>query len=199
MKIFVYLILISVLFLNSEENIIVDSNMTLEEALQGTNAPQNIIDDLVLINVQYYGFDGKLHQGQLVMHKTLEKDIVEIFEMIKEKKFPIKKCVPIVKYNWSDNASMEDNNTSGFNYRFIAGTKRLSNHSYGRAIDINPFQNPAVYGDGSISPKGAKYDKDALGTLTNNHFIVKEFKKRGWNWGGDWKSLKDYQHFDKRF
>lgn len=178
-------------------DIVVDSKHTFESATAGTKAPMNIIDKLELFEVEYYGFDGRVHTGKLLMHKELKKDIVEVFALMKEKKFPVQKVIPIVDYNWSDDASMEDNNTSGFNYRFVANTTRLSNHATGRAIDINPFQNPAVYSDGKVSPKGAKYDKKAPGTIRDGDFIVTEFKKRGWRWGGDFTSLKDYQHFDK--
>lgn len=171
--------------------------MTFDEAVKGTKAPQDVLDDLVLTNVEYYGFDGFIHKGQLVLHKDVEKDILDIFDMMKKQKFPVEKCIPIVKYDWSDDRSMADNNTSAFNFRYIAGTKKVSNHSYGIAIDINPVQNPAVYNDGKISPEGATYKTDAPGTLTKNNFIVKELKKRGWRWGGDWTSLKDYQHFNK--
>lgn len=193
------IILIILLFFNSlsAKEIIIDSDMTFEEAISGTNAPEEIISDLVLIDVEYYSFDGKLHRGQLVMHKDTEQDITAIFKLIREKKFPVEKCIPIVDYEWSDNASMEANNSSGFNYRFIAGTKRLSNHSFGRAIDINPIQNPVIYGDGRISPEGAVYNTKKAGTFSPDCEIVKEFKKRGWRWGGDWNSLKDNHHFDK--
>lgn len=181
----------------AKDQIIIDSNMTFEQALEGTKAPEEVTGKLELINVEYWGFDGKLHLGQLVSHKDLSGDIKEAFELMKKEKFPVAKCIPIVKYGWDDNKSMADNNTSMFNYRFIAGTKRLSNHSWGRAIDINPFQNPAVYNNGKISPKGAKYTPGAKGTIDGGSKITKFFKSRGWDWGGDWNSLKDYQHFDK--
>jgi peptidoglycan L-alanyl-D-glutamate endopeptidase CwlK len=192
-------ILCSIIMLTSmsNEEIIVDSDMTLEEALKGSKAPQKILDEQILLNVEYFSFDGKLHRGQLVINKAVKDDIVYVFEMMKKDKFPIAKCIPIVKYGWSDDKSMADNNTSAFNYRKIAGKNKLSNHSYGRAIDFNPVQNPAIYKSGKISPKGAKYDKKAKGTLVDGDPYVSEFKKRGWRWGGDWTSLKDYQHFDK--
>jgi peptidoglycan L-alanyl-D-glutamate endopeptidase CwlK len=192
-------ILCSIIMLTSmsNEEIIVDSDMTLEEALKGSKAPQKILDEQILLNVEYFSFDGKLHRGQLVINKAVKDDIVYVFEMMKKDKFPIAKCIPIVKYGWSDDKSMADNNTSAFNYRKIAGKNKLSNHSYGRAIDFNPVQNPAIYKNGKISPKGAKYDKKAEGTLVDGDPYVSEFKKRGWRWGGDWTSLKDYQHFDK--
>ncbi len=193
----IYYIFCLILLSFTGQDVITDSDLTFEEAIKGTNAPQVIIDELVLTDVYYYSFDNKLHKGQLVIHKTLEKDIKEIFFLLRENKFPVKKVLPIVMYDWSDNESMKDNNTSAFNYRFIAGTKRLSNHSYGRAIDINPFQNPAVYKNGKISPPGAVYNKSKAGTIVDDDFIVRAFLDRGWRWGGHWNSLKDYQHFDK--
>lgn len=195
---FIILILMIVLQLNlNTQDIIIHSNMTFEEAIKGSKAPKEIINAQRLIDVEYYNFEGKLCRGQLVVHQSLVKDFKEAFELIKSIKFPIKQCIPIVKYNWDDNASMEDNNTSAFNFRYVAGTTRYSNHAEGRAIDINPFQNPAIYNSGKISPKGSKYDLKSVGTLTPDSEIVKFFKNRSYRWGGDWTSLKDYQHFDK--
>lgn len=179
-----------------KEDVIVDCNYTFQESISNLDFPKEIKLDLKLITVQYYSFDDKLHQGQIVIHKDLANDVINIFESIKEKKFKIAKVIPIVFYKWSDEKSMLDNNTSAFNYRFIAGTKRLSNHATGRAIDINPLLNPQVFKD-RVYPSTAKYDPKKEGTITANSFIVKEFKKIGWGWGGDWKSSKDYQHFEK--
>jgi hypothetical protein len=176
---------------------IIDSELTFEQSVSGTKAPKDVVENLVLLNVDYYSFDSKLHRGQIIVHKGLENDVKYIFSLIKEKKFPIAKVIPIVKYNWSDDKSMSDNNTSAFNYRKVARKDKLSNHSFGFAIDFNPFQNPAVYSDGTSSPKGSKYDKKAAGTITSDHFLTIEFKKLGWTWGGDWTTLKDYQHFEK--
>lgn len=194
------LIMISFLMggaINSNE-LIIDSAMSFEEAIKGTHAPEKILKNLTIIDVQYYSFDSKLHQGQLVLRKDRVEEIQKAFEIMRKDKFPVAKCIPIVKYGWSDDSSMADNNTSMFNYRTIAGTKRLSNHSYGVAIDINPVQNPAVYSSGKASPKGAKYDKKAKGTLLANSPVTKYLKQNGWRWGGDWNSLKDWQHFDKK-
>ena len=204
-KIYLHIVVIYCFFLmvnvtlskSTGDNIIIDSDLTFNEAIKGTQAPKEVIDSLVLINVEYYSFDIKLHRGQLVIHKNLKNDIQQIFNLIKERKFPIAKVIPIVQYNWSDDSSMADNNTSSFNYRKVANKNKLSNHSFGTAIDINPLQNPAVYSDGSISPKGAKYNPHVKGTITEDCPLTKEFKKLGWTWGGDWNSLKDYQHFEK--
>jgi hypothetical protein len=175
---------------------IIDSRMTFEEAVAGTAAPENIIDCLCLLTVRYRAFDGLLHEGQLVVHKTAKNDIIEIFRIIEKSEFPIARVIPIVRYNWSDDQSMAHNNTSAFNYRFVSGTERLSNHACGRAIDINPYQNPVIYGNGHVSPPGAVFMPGAAGTFFEEHLLVREFLSRGWQWGGYFTSLKDYHHFD---
>src|SRR5690606_981825 len=128
---------------------------------------------------------------------AVAEDTKYIFNLMLKNKMPINKMIPIVKYNWNDDKSMEDNNTSAFNYRFVAGTTRLSNHALGRALDINPQLNPVFYSDGKKSPDNGNRDTTKPYTFTPDHFVVKELKKRGWRWGGDWNSLKDYHHFDK--
>lgn len=173
-----------------------DCNYKLEEAFNGSLATNEIKNNLTLVDVYYYSFDEKIHKGQIVIHRLLAKDIIEIFDLILLNKFPIAKVIPIVSYNWSDDLSMNDNNTSCFNYRLVAGTNKISNHAYGLAIDINPKLNPYIKGS-SISPEGAKYDSKIPGTILPDSFLVKEFKKRGWTWGGDWTTRKDYQHFEK--
>jgi hypothetical protein len=182
--------------MNLKKQAIVDCNYSLEEALIGSAAPADIKNNLSLVNVYYYSFDEKIHKGQIVIHRLLAKDILEIFDLILINKFPIAKVIPIVNYNWSDDLSMNDNNTSSFNYRLVAGTKKISNHAYGLAIDINPKLNPYIQGS-RISPEGAKYDSKILGTIAADSFLVNAFKKRGWTWGGDWITRKDYQHFEK--
>lgn len=176
---------------------IIDSEMTFEEAIAGTKAPKGIIDSLCLIDVPYFAFDGRLHQGQLVVHRGVEKDVIEIFKLTERLKIPIARVFPIVKYGWSDDESMADNNTSAFNYRFVMGTERLSHHAYGRAIDINPHLNPVIDESGRIAPPGATYLPDRPGTLFEAHPVVREFMNRGWRWGGNFISSVDYHHFDK--
>ncbi len=178
-------------------NVAIASEYSFDKAISGTKAPQTIIDSLTLLDVEFYDFNEKLQRGQLVVNIALADDIRELFEIIKRTKFPVAKVVPIVYFDWDDNASMQVNNTSAFNYRRIAGTNRLSHHASGRAIDINPFQNPVIYSDGKISPNGAKYNPKAPGTFTADSEIVQFMRSRGWRWGGDWTSFKDYHHFDK--
>ncbi len=181
---------------NSSIEVLVDSDMNLEETFKGKIIPASVRSSLTLVTIYYYSFDDKLHCGQLVVNKEIADDVVEIFKIIREIKFPVEKVIPINSYKWSDSESMKDNNTSCFNYRFISGSKILSKHASGLAIDINPMQNPYIKNN-KTSPTGAIYDTNVKGTITSDSRIVAEFKKRGWTWGGDWKSLKDYQHFQK--
>lgn len=175
---------------------VVDSDINFDEAVSGKNIPKSIMANLRIVDVYYYGFDNVLHKGQLIVHKDVVLDIIEIFELIRESHFPVDKVVPISKYGWSDEKSMMDNNTSAFNYRYISGTRVISNHASGLAIDINPMQNPYIK-NGTSLPANCVYDTTQVGTITLNSELVKEFKLKGWQWGGDWKSLKDYQHFEK--
>ena len=179
-----------------EDEIIVDSKYTFEEVFSNSKIPEKIRKNLKLISVEYFSFDDKLHRGQIVIHKDLTNDIIEIFKIIKDKKFPVDKVIPINEYNWSDENSMKDNNSSAFNYRYVKGTNKLSPHALGRAIDINPKLNPYIK-KGKSYPANSEYDISVKGTIKSDSFLVKEFVKRGWKWGGFWKRNKDYQHFEK--
>ena len=183
--------------IKSTSAITIDSDLTLEEAINGQQIPESTKENLEIVTVQYYGFDNSLHQGQILVHKEIVKDITEIFNFIRDSRFPIEKVVPICSYKWSDEESMKDNNTSSFNYRFISGSRIHSMHASGLAIDINPLQNPYIKNH-IVLPEGAVYDSTKPGTLKASSQLVKEFKKRGWSWGGDWKNLNDYQHFEKK-
>jgi peptidoglycan LD-endopeptidase CwlK len=183
--------------MSENEEIIVDSAMSFAEAIEGTMAPEEIVDSLAFIDVFYYSFDGKKHQGQIVVNAELEDDVCEIFALIEKLKFPVGKVIPIAEYRWDDHQSMAANNSSGFNFRTIEGTTKLSMHSLGRAVDINPTQNPVIYPNGIIAPEGAVYQPGESGTVTGDHPVVREFLKRGWHWGGNFEQPKDYHHFEK--
>lgn len=170
--------------------------MTLEEALSGKEIPPDIRRNLVLLDLEYWGFDDAWHCGQMVVQRELKEDVQAIFDEIAMAHFPIQKMVPVVAYDWSDDASMADNNSSNFNYRLALGKPKLSYHAYGRAIDINPLQNPYVKGD-LVLPLGAVYNPDVRGTLVGDGPVVAAFEKRGWTWGGRWETLSDWHHFEK--
>ncbi|HCY77229.1 MAG TPA: hypothetical protein DHV28_15015 [Ignavibacteriales bacterium] len=183
--------------IKNEPEIIVDCNYTFEEAITGIEIPKSILKQLTIIEVEYYSFDDKIHKGQLVVNKKAANDLREIFSFIKSSKFPIEKVIPVVKYKWSDTVSMRENNTTSFNYRNVKGYRVLSAHSYGMAIDINPVQNPHIKRN-IIEPANGKYDIKKKGTILRDSKLVQEFVKRGWQWGGRWRSSKDYQHFEKK-
>jgi peptidoglycan LD-endopeptidase CwlK len=186
----------------SLQNPIIDCNITLSEALK-KYAPFEFKEKQRLVEVLYYSFDGKIHQGQLVIDIRLIEDIREVFRVALENKFPVASVIPVSsdrflkngKWN-EDDQSMLANNTSAFNYRTVTGGKSLSKHAYGFAIDINPVQNPYIKGS-IVLPPGAVYDTTKPGTLACDSSVVRTFIRLGWTWGGNWESLKDYQHFEK--
>lgn len=181
------------------EPIIDSAYSSLEEALVGSLAPKEIQAGLHLFTVQYISYDSLLHQGQVVVDARVSAQVQDIFRELLEKKFPIYKVVPIAAYAWDDEASMQDNNTSAFNYRKILATDSLSNHSLGLAIDINPKQNPYFAYDGNVYPMCAVYDVSVQGTIHKESDIVKIFMSYGWAWLGEREENKDYQHFEKYF
>lgn len=170
--------------------------MTLEAALCGKEIPPDIRETLVLLDGEYSGFDGQRHWGQMVIHRELEDEVRQIFEEIATANFPIEKMVPVVVYDWSDDDSMADNNSSAFNYRKAVGKTQLSQHAYGRAIDINPLQNPYIKQDLILPPK-ATYNVSAHGTILSDGPVVSAFERNGWTWGGRWTTFKDWHHFEK--
>lgn len=161
-----------------------------------TDMPDSVKNSLDTLVVGYWDFKGTSRKGILIVAKKVKGDIKYIFQQLYRIHFPIERIEPMFAYNWSDRKSMEDNNTSNFNYRTIAGTDRMSNHAYGRAIDINPVQNPYLSSNGRKSPQNSYYHRDSLGTIWKDDTIIALFKKKKWSWGGDWKTIKDYQHFD---
>ena len=164
-------------------------------------------DDLCYMNVLYYDFNGEVQTGELICNQKLAQDFVEIFYELYLNEYRIEKIRLIDEYNGDDTASMEDNNTSCFNYRVVDGTSSLSKHALGCAIDINPFYNPYIVfdktggGDDYISPKGSEIYVDRSQNfpykIDENDLCYKLFKEHGFTWGGDWNSCKDYQHFQK--
>ena len=174
----------------------IDSALSFEEAIMGSAAPKATIDTLALIDVDHISFDGRLHRGQLLVHRSITTETSEIFAELLSLSFPIQKVIPIVHYGWDDDASMADNNSSAFNYRNILDTDALSNHARGLAIDINPLLNPSEPSKGVVIPIGSTHDTGKPGTFATGSAAVDTFISRGWDWGGLWPE-KDWQHFAK--
>ena len=164
------------------------------------------LSDLRYLSIKHLGFDGEDKIGELIVHKDVASNVVKIFDELYDISYPIYKMKLVSNYKANDWQSIEDNNTSAFNCRPITGKKnKWSKHAYGRAIDINPIENPYISRKGKISHKESlKYRKRAhLNTslkdkalLLKKDKAVKIFEKYGWKWGGDWITIKDYQHFE---
>ena len=177
----------------------------VQQRMLGKSYPENCdvpFEDLRYLRMDHIGFDGETHRGEMVVNKTIAGAVLEIFAALYKAGYPIEKMVLVDEYNADDEASMADNNTSGFCFRAIAGTGNRSYHADGLAIDINPLYNPYVK-NGSVSPANAAQYADR--TLDNPYYITAEslpyqlFTERGFGWGGDWEVegmfVKDYQHF----
>jgi len=147
------------------------------------------------LTLTYHGFDGRAHTGELVVRAGLARDVVHAFHRLWDLGFPIARMQLVDDFRGSDDASMAADNTSAFNCRPVTGGTGWSQHSYGRAVDINPVQNPYVAGRTVAPPAGRRYLDRALqrrGMLTPA--ARRAFTDLGWGWGGGWRSLKDYMH-----
>lgn len=182
----------------------------IKERITGKSYPdtedplQISYEDLAYVHVLHYDFQAQIQEGELICNQTIAQDLVEIFQELYESQYPIEKICLIDEYDADDEASMADNNTSCFNYRTVSGRTKLSNHSYGYAIDINPLYNPYVRtrnGEVLISPDNAvpyaDRDTDFPHKIDKNDLCYRLFMEHGFDWGGAWKSSKDYQHFEK--
>lgn len=161
-------------------------------------------ENLRYIRVLHYGFDDYVHIGELIVNKSIAKDVIQIFYELYLEQYPIEKMLLIDNYDAQDDCSMEDNNTSCFNFRKIADSDKLSNHSRGLAIDINPVYNPYVREKNGVilcePENGEEYadrSKNFPYKIDKEDVCYQIFTKYGFEWGGDWNSVKDYQHFQK--
>ncbi|MFC4063027.1 M15 family metallopeptidase [Planomonospora corallina] len=159
------------------------------------------VKDLRLITMTYWGFDDRAHVGELVVHEDVADDIVSVFKRLYGWRWPIYRMVLVDVYKGDDFDSIDADNTSAFNCRPATDSTSWSRHAYGKAIDINPRENPYVYANGSYAHKNArkfvKRPLDAPGVINPGDKVVKAFERLGWEWGGYWSGVKDYQHFSK--
>ncbi len=154
--------------------------------------------DLRLVTLTYYGFDRAAHTGELVVHRTAASAMTRAFGDLYAARYPIQRLLLVDAYRGSDHASMEANNTSAYNCRAVEGGSGWSEHAYGTAVDINPVQNPYVKGSTVLPAAGRSYldrANDRPGMVVRGDVVVRSFADEGWQWGGDFTSLKDYQHF----
>lgn len=160
---------------------------------------------LRLLHVLHWNEQGQVQMGEMVCHSSIAADLVSIFRALYEAHYPISRMMLVDDYGADDERSMTANNTSCFNFRRVAGTKVLSKHSRGLAVDINPLRNPMVKpmtnGKKKVSPAaGRPYaDRSRKFSQRIDHadLCYRLFTAHGFKWGGDWKRSKDYQHFEK--
>jgi len=155
--------------------------------------------DLRLVTLRHHGFDGKVHTGTLVLHEDVAAGIVTVFRKLFRAEFPIRKMRPVDAYGGSDFRSIEADNTSAFNCRQATGSGSWSNHAYGKAIDLNPIENPYVENGRVYHDASRRYvdrSKWRKGMVHRGDVVVRAFASIGWGWGGTWSGgVKDYQHF----
>lgn len=161
--------------------------------------------DLRHIRVLHWDYDGKTHRGEMVCNKLIAEDLIDIFRQLYKAHYPIERMVLPDNYDADDERQMRDNNTSCFCYRVVANSKTLSKHAMGMAVDLNTLYNPYYRRYPSekvvIQPTTGKpycdRSKKFRYKITSDDLACRLFKKHGFTWGGDWKSHKDYQHFEK--
>jgi poly-gamma-glutamate synthesis protein (capsule biosynthesis protein) len=174
----------------------------MQERMRGVTwheeLPSPRLHELRLLLIPYLDFSGEEHLGQLVTSATLAQQVQSIFAALRAIEFPIASMRPMTEFDGDDGRSMAANNCSCFNSRRIINTDRISVHSYGAAIDINPIQNPVVR-DGKHRPAagGAFLDRSDIrpGMIVPGCAALQIFADAGWAWGGDWDHPKDYHHF----
>lgn len=175
--------------------------------MRGRSYPANCPiprSELRYLQVLHYDFEGQVHKGEMVCNYRIANDLIDIFQKLYNARYPIERIRLIDDYDADDERSMADNNTSCFCFRHITGSKHLSKHAQGLAVDINALYNPYVKTrkDGSVVVQPAKGKPYANRQKKFRYKIVKGdlcyrlFIEHGFKWGGNWRSLKDYQHFE---
>ncbi|MBO4897216.1 MAG: M15 family metallopeptidase [Clostridia bacterium] len=182
------------------------------EGLSMRSNPDITYDDLSYLSVPHYDFSGNTTVGHMVVNRDVAEEVLDIFAELYDIGYPIERMELIDKYGADDYVSIDNNNTSAFNYRLATdGSGRLSKHAMGMAVDINPQINPYVYSSGVGSHENAReyWSRDYnswqsetakaafIGYDTQIYKIFVE--EHGWEWGGAWSGYRDYQHFQKTF
>lgn len=189
------------------EPFVTSASDNAETAAKDSTKPQQPLgvaqDSLRRVLCLHVDAEGRNFVGEIVVHRRIADTVLSIFRQLFEAHYPIQRMVPTARYDYDDERSMTDNNTSGYCPRRVAGTKSLSKHALGLAIDVNPLYNPYVRNGGKdISPAAGKRYADRSKKFTYKlepgDLCHKLFKQAGFTWGGDWRTMKDYQHFDKR-
>lgn len=155
-------------------------------------------NDLRWIRLTFWGFDDARHTGELLVHRDAAEPLVEVFRQLYAERFPIEQMVITTRADLDAPPTGDGNGTGAFSCRPVTGGSSYSQHAYGLAVDINPFQNPYTKGE-VLLPElaGAYLDRDwrRPGMILPDGPVVRAFASIGWTWGGTWNSLKDRHHF----
>ena len=154
--------------------------------------------DLAWVRLTFWGFDDARHTGELLVNRSVAGDLVEVFRDLYDARFPVEEMRITTKPEQTAPPTGDGNDTGAFNCRAARGATSYSQHAYGLAVDVNPFQNPYVKGD-LVLPElaGAYRDRSwrRPGMILSRGPVVRAFARIGWGWGGSWHQLKDLQHF----
>jgi len=156
--------------------------------------------DLRLLRMTHLDLAGTGRTGELVVHADAVEAVVAVFSRLHAARFPIARMERVDAFDGSDDASMAANNTSAFNCRPSTGGTGWSEHAYGRALDLNPVQNPYVSGSTVLPEAGRAYvdrGNRRPGMVVAGDVVVQAFSAQGWGWGGAWTNPRDYQHFSR--
>lgn len=192
--------------MNNQNFYISDITPTLKQRMMGKSYKTDCRlpwEELRYLRVLHVDLAGQMHEGEMVVNRHIASRVLDIMKKLYEAAYPIERMVLIDEYDADDDRSMEDNNSSCFNYRLIAHTDKISKHGLGLAVDINPLYNPYVKTvDGSlyVAPEtGRAYidrQKNFPYKIAGDDLCCQLFRSAGFQWGGDWTEKKDYQHFE---
>lgn len=173
-----------------------------QRMLDGAAEPlAELLPDLRYLRLLHYDYNGRVRKGELVCNKAIAEDLLYIFKELYKARYPIASIRLADDFGGDDRRSMEANNSSCFNYRTATHSAKLSVHARGMAVDINPLQNPYVKGE-IVEPEAARPFADRSAEfehkITEDDLCCRLFRSRGFQWGGGWNSVKDYQHFEKQ-
>ncbi|MCZ4499516.1 MAG: family peptidase [Marmoricola sp.] len=154
--------------------------------------------DLAWVRLTFHGFDGRRHTGELLLNSNVATDVVGVFRQLYAARFPLEEMRITTRPELTAPPTGDGNDTGSFACRPVVGQTVFSQHAYGLAVDVNPFQNPYSKGDLVLPELAGSYtDRGRVrpGMILPDGPVVKAFASIGWTWGGTWHSLKDLQHF----
>lgn len=175
----------------------------IEARMRGVSYPVGAtisLQELRYLRLSYIDFEGNMQVGELVCNKLIANDLLAIFRELYSARYPIRSIRLIDDFGGSDDVSMAADNTSCFNYRPVSGGKSLSKHALGLAVDINPLENPYIRNETVLPPNATAFvnrEESFPHKIDKTDLCYQLFIERGFAWGGNWRSLKDYQHFEK--